>query len=60
MDANDQRRDELIWAIIEIIERNGTPRSKAKEIVDGILLPAVDDIALSFRILERVHDLKPM
>jgi hypothetical protein len=54
---NDKEIDEVIEIIAETIERPGSPKSKAREIVHGILIPTLTEAALDFHILERTLNL---
>ena len=53
--SEEEKRLYLIEAIKDIIEQNGSSSRKAKDIVDGILMPAVDQVASNYRILERMY-----
>jgi hypothetical protein len=57
MNEKDKNREYLIQTIAEIIERKGTSRNKAVEVVDGILIPTCEQIDLNYRILERSFNL---
>lgn len=54
MDSINEKHEMLIESIMDIIERKGTTRNKAEEIVTGILYPAVKDVVSHVGYLEHM------